>query len=148
MAVWLCCLKALPRSEARGEDQVSPRLWWVDERLAALNDRVASAADAWLADPHDVGVHGRLVRAVRERHAYLHPTLDQEVYDPGTALQPTPLPPERSAAEAPPPTQEQPDEVLDHLADRGPVQTLGEALAGKDPREVLDRLRRSDDSGS
>ena len=35
----------------------------MDERLIALNDKVASAAEAWLTDPTDVRAYGRLVSA-------------------------------------------------------------------------------------
>ena len=36
----------------------------VDERLAAINERVAAAVDAWLADPRDGNVYQRMVAAV------------------------------------------------------------------------------------
>ena len=48
----------------------------MDERLAALDRRVAEAADAWLADSRDTGVYARLVSAIEARSAYLHPLLE------------------------------------------------------------------------
>ena len=45
----------------------------MDERLAVLDATVARAADAFLADPLDVGVYARLVQAVMARRAYLNP---------------------------------------------------------------------------
>jgi hypothetical protein len=101
----------------------------VDERLAALDDRVASAADAWLTDPRDVGVYARLVTAIEARRAYLRPQLptdDEPAAEPPVAV----------------PAATQEDEVLDGLADTSAAAPLGELLAGDDPREVLDRLRR------
>ena len=103
----------------------------MDERLAVLSERVAAAADAWLTDPQDLGVYGRLVHAIRERRAYLNPTLDEHAYEPGATPPDEPLPP----------IEMQPDEVLDGLADQGPVQQLGSTLRDADPRELLARLR-------
>jgi len=103
----------------------------MDERLARLDGLVAAAADAWLTDPLDAGVYSRLVRAVRERRAHL-----DLVPGDGTAEgEPIALP--DGAAPAP-----EVLDLLDVLADRRPVQSLGASLAGADPRAVLDRLRR------
>lgn len=113
----------------------------VDERLAALSERVAAAADAWLADPQDAGVYGRLIGAIRDRRAYLNPTLDETPYDPEAAAPPGAGTPREVQPIVVTPTHTQPDEVLDELAEHHPVQPLGAALRGADPREVLDRLR-------
>jgi hypothetical protein len=115
----------------------SATLAGVDERLAALSDRVAAAADAWLSDPQDVQVYGRLVRAILERRAYLNPTLDEQPYQPTIV----PEAGEDDQADGVPPAQVQPDELLDEFADHSPVQPLRAALEGTDPRAVLDRLR-------
>lgn len=99
----------------------------MDERLAVLDHRVAAAADAWLADPRDTGVYGRLVAAIEDRRAYLNPALDEDPreIEPVAAL----------------PAAEQDDEVLDELADtEAPIRPLGEVLRG-DPAAVLARLR-------
>jgi len=96
----------------------------VDDQLGMHDGRVAAAADAWLADPEDVGVYGRLVSAVRDRRVYL-----------------------RTA-------HHRPSGVIDEVADDVPddpgddpgndrhaVQPLGAWITGADPREILDRLR-------
>src|SRR4051812_20274711 len=103
----------------------------VDERLAAINERVAAATDAWLADPRDGNVYQRMVAAVEARRAYLQPPLPDQP--------PEPDPP------VPTPSVEQDDEVLDELADAGDgaVKPVSELLAGGDARAALDRLRRS-----
>lgn len=99
----------------------------MDERLAALDRRVAAAADAWLADPRDIGVYGRLVAAIEVRRAYLNPPLDED--------------PREVESVAVLPAAEQEDEVLDELADTGaPIRPIGEVLRG-DPAAVLARLR-------
>jgi hypothetical protein len=102
---------------------------------------VAAAADAWLADPQDAGVYGRLVGAIRDRRAYLNPKLDETPYDPEAAAPPGAGTPREVEPIVVTPTHTQPDEVLDELAEHHPVQPLGAALRGADPREVLDRLR-------
>ena len=101
----------------------------MDERLAALNERIGAAADAWLADPRDAGVYQRLVAAVEARRAYLRPQL------------PTDADPDPEAGVRTP-QHTQPDELLDGLADTGSAAPLGDLLAGSSAREVLDRLRR------
>lgn len=99
----------------------------MDERLAALDRRVAAAADAWLTDPRDTGVYGRLVAAIEARRAYLNPPLDED--------------PREVEPVAAPPAVEQDEEVLDGLADTvTPIQSVGEVLRG-DPAAVLARLR-------
>ena len=99
----------------------------MDERLATLDRRVAAAADAWLADPRDTGIYGRLVAAIEARRAYLNPPLDED--------------PHEVESVAAPPATEQEDEVLDELADTGaPIRPIGEVLRG-DPAAVLARLR-------
>ena len=114
----------------------------MDERLVALNDRVASAAEAWLTDPTDVRAYGRLVNAVRERRAYIQPTLEVLPDDPVALLRPEETTHgENTTTEPSPAGAPQPDELLDGLADHSPVQPLGAVLAGQDPRQVLARLR-------
>lgn len=124
------------------------------DELTALNDKVASAAEAWLTDPTDVRAYGRLVNAVRERRAHLTPTLDVLPDDPGPLRRPEQpttgpnTPGETTTAGPSPSDPEQPDELLDGLADQHPVQPLSAALAGRDPREILARLRGAPTSGS
>jgi hypothetical protein len=89
----------------------------MDEQRAVRDGRVAAAAEAWLADPLDIGVYGRLVGAVRDRRAYLDATLDPSDADPS------------------------PDPSPDPDDERHAVQPLGAWIAGADPREILDRLR-------
>jgi hypothetical protein len=107
----------------------------VDEQLAAQDARVAAAADAWLTDPLDTGIYGRLVLAVRDRRAYLDGTLDATLDDG------TPDDPDDPAPPPPAPALVQPDDGLDDLDGRNAVQPLAATLAGADPREILDRLR-------
>ena len=124
-------------------------------QLAVLNRRVAEAADAWLTDPSDVGVYGRLVAAVTARRALVHPTLDGAAIEPQSGAQRPPdavVAAAAAAAAAAGPDDDavdvvgvldgpdQDDELLDELADHSPVQAVGVALAG-DPRAVLDQLR-------
>jgi hypothetical protein len=117
----------------------------VDARLAALNERVAAAADAWLTDPADPTVYGLFVRAIRERRAQLatlaatpSPAKDaDDLVEDVDALADDAGRADPEDADA---DQGDPDDV-DALADRSPVQTLRLALGGTDPREVLDRLR-------
>ena len=115
-----------------GVDGVDIDHWLVDtarmdERLAALDRRVAAAADAWLTDPRDTGVYGRLVAAIEARRAYLNPPLDED--------------PREVEPVAAPPAVEQDEEVLDELADTvTPIQSVGELLRG-DPAAVMARLR-------
>jgi len=107
----------------------------MDEELAVLSERVAAAADAWLADPQDVRVYGHLVRAVHERRTHLHPPLASQGSEPEVeTTPPQPLGPTTGAGA---------DEILHDLDDAGPVRSLGAFLVGADPRDVLDRLRRS-----
>ena len=102
----------------------------VDERLAAINERVAAAVDAWLADPRDGNVYSRMVAAVEARRAYLQPPLPD--------LPPEPDPP------VPTPEHVQDDEALDGLADgHAAVRPVGDLLVGGDVRAALDRLRRA-----
>lgn len=93
----------------------------MDERLAAINERVAAAADAWLADPRDGNVYQRLVAAIESRRAYLQP--------PIPAVDPP----------VPTPRETQSDEVLDEL-DNGTLRPLDELIAG-DPKAAMERLR-------
>lgn len=113
----------------------------MDERLAALNRRVAEAADAWLTDPQDTGVYARLVEAIGVRRSYLNPTLDL-----GPTAQPDPAETGSADPACVPPPQLQPDEVLDGLGERRPVRRVTAGL-GDDPRALLDRLRRGMASG-
>jgi hypothetical protein len=96
-------------------------------QVAALNERVAEAADAWLVDPRDVGVYGRLVAAIEARRAWLNPTLDAEEVD---------VPPGAAEAEAGDDAAAGGAEV-----DAVEVPRVGEGLESGDPREVLERLR-------
>ncbi len=48
----------------------------VDEHLAELNQHVAAAAEAWLNDPRDSAVYGRLVAAVQSRRLHLSPAAE------------------------------------------------------------------------
>src|SRR4051794_24725333 len=45
----------------------------MDRALVLLDARVAEAAEAWLTDPRDAGVYGRLVTAVQARRRSLTP---------------------------------------------------------------------------
>jgi AcrR family transcriptional regulator len=56
----------------------------MDGQLAALDHRVATAADTWLDDPRDAAVYGRLVDAIEARRAYLRSrsTSDGETVTP------------------------------------------------------------------
>lgn len=124
----------------------------VDERAADLDRRVAEAADAWLADPRDVGVYGRLVAAIEARRIYLQPGLftpttaspaTDKAAD-GTAVQQTSSPggssPEVDRPSVDDLERPQNEELLDELG-AGSVQPLGEQLAGADVRAILHRLR-------
>jgi len=113
----------------------------MDEHLATLNERAAAAADAWLTDPQDVQIYGRLVRAVHERRAHLHPALEDHTCEPDP--EPAPPQPPTSAPASAPITVARADEVLDDLEDTRSVQSVGSFLVGADPRDVLERLRRS-----
>lgn len=79
----------------------------MDPVIARLDATVARCADAWLTDPTDHGLYGRLVKAVLERRAYLHPELD-------------------TAPEPETPTATQSDELLDELADHDPPRRVGD----------------------
>lgn len=98
----------------------------MDEHLAQLNRHVAAAADAWLTDPRDAGVYGRLVAAIEVRRRYLNPELDEPV----------------DVDESGPPVGDvDEEEVLDDLVgDHGVPAPVGQDLAG-DPVAALDRLR-------
>lgn len=48
----------------------------MDEAVALLADRVAAAADAWLRDPLDAQVYGRLVVATLAWRRVARPTLE------------------------------------------------------------------------
>ena len=54
----------------------------MDRHAAWLDRRVAEAANAWLIDPQDAAVYGRLVAAVLRRRAYLEPKLVPGPADP------------------------------------------------------------------
>ena len=100
----------------------------MDERLAAINERLATAVDAWLADPRDGNVYQRMVSAVEARRAYLNPPLPDQP--------PEPDPP------VPTPEATQDDEALDELADgHAAVRPVGDLLTGGDVRAALGRLR-------
>lgn len=99
--------------------------WRVDERLNSINADVAAAADAWLKDPLDAGIYGRLVAAVAERKMVLRPT--------GA----TPV----STIEVPMVETAEPDEVMLTDEDHGSVRPVSDLLSG-DPRAALERLRR------
>lgn len=92
----------------------------MDPRLALLDRHVAQAADAWLADPRDAGVYGRLVTAIEARRQYLHPTLDEAAPEP-------PLDDNETTADA--------DQM------NVQVRSVGTNLSGS-PQAVLERLRR------
>lgn len=96
----------------------------MDERLAALDRRVAEAADAWAADCLDTGVYSRLMAAILARRAYLNPLLELG-----------------QAPEAPTPVPEhlQDDEVLDELGVPRP-NAVGDDLRGN-VKDVLKALR-------
>ena len=96
----------------------------MDERLAALDRRVAEAADAWAADSLDTGVYSRLITAIVARRAYLNPLLE---------LGQVPQSP------APAPEHLQDDEVLDEVGAPDP-RPVGDDLAG-DVKQVLESLR-------
>lgn len=74
--------------------------------------------DAWLADPRDAGVYGRLVTAIEARRQYLQPTLDEAAAMPSTATA-----------------------SRDTVDTEVQVRSVGDDLSG-DPVEVLARLRR------
>lgn len=95
----------------------------MDERIAALDRRVAEAAEAWLADPRDTGVYTRLVQAIEARRAYLQPQLELEEPSRDDLV----------------PEALQESEVLDDLS-TGTVQPVGAMLRG-DVRMVLAGLR-------
>jgi hypothetical protein len=100
----------------------------VDERLAAINERVAAAVDAWLTDPRDGNVYQRLIAAVEARRAYLNPPLPDAPPEPDPPI--------------PTPEAVQDDEALDELADgAAAVRPVGDLLCGGDVRAALDRLR-------
>ena len=96
----------------------------MDERLAALDRRVAEAADAWAADCLDTGVYSRLIAAILARRAYLNPLLELGQ----TPQNPTPVP-ERL----------QDDEVLDEVGAPDP-RPVGDDLTGN-VKDVLEALR-------
>lgn len=112
----------------------------MDERLAALNQAVATAADAHLTDPLDVTVYGRLVGAVVERRGYLAAPLPLTTGD-GAPLSTFPtLGPSAGAINGSVAdlTAEDPD------SDDGPAADVAlpsPLELGGDPREVLARLR-------
>ncbi len=59
-----------PRPDRSGADPRARRAPEVDgEQRPPAAERVAAAAEAWLADPRDVRVYGRLVAAVAEWRA-------------------------------------------------------------------------------
>jgi hypothetical protein len=96
----------------------------MDDRDVLLSRRVADAADAWMRDPRDAQIYGRLVDAVLARRAYLQPVLDLSADEPG---------PQRS-------------EVLDGLAGE-PVTKLGEIIANLDLREIAATRSSPADAG-
>lgn len=85
----------------------------MDDRDVTLSRRVADAADAWMRDPRDAQIYGRLVNAVLARRAYLQPRLDLSADEPGA----------------------EPTEVLDGLAGE-PATRLGEIIANLDLHAV------------
>jgi hypothetical protein len=91
----------------------------VTDRDSRWHDHeVATAATAWVAEPRSVDVYRRLIEAVERRNRWLQPEL--------------------SAG------RDQP-EVFDEVGADRPPRTVGEVLAGNDPRAALDRLRRGVD---
>jgi hypothetical protein len=95
----------------------------MDERLYALNNRVAEAADAWLNDPRDRRIYSYLVDAIVARRAHVTPQLADH-------------PENATLAEMAAP----PGEDLDELGDLAAVAPLSD-LVGGDPKAVLQRLR-------
>jgi len=107
----------------------------------ALSERVAEAAEAWLADPRDPQVYGRLLLAVRVRRDHLDGRpdaagdVDAEAVAEAAASEPGEVGGPDGAASL---------ESPDSLAARRPVQAVGAAWRGADPRELLERLRRGE----
>ena len=93
----------------------------MDRHAAWLDRRVAEAANAWLIDPQDAAVYGRLVAAILRRRAYLEPELE-------------------------PATDDQPVDDHDELPGIEAGMRLGDVLGGQDPTQVLAQLRRASDS--
>ncbi|RZS80149.1 hypothetical protein EV189_3630 [Motilibacter rhizosphaerae] len=96
----------------------------MDEQLAALNDRVATAVEAWLSSPRDAGVYARLVSAAEARRAYL------------AVQRAAPAVVEPAGGPAPQP------EIEPEPDDDGVVQPVRDLLGGDDVRTMLERLRR------
>jgi hypothetical protein len=69
------CPTAEVAAQRRGPGSTVPRrlerLIPVDAHQAALDARVAEAAEAWLTAPADVAAYGRLVAAVEQRRRWL-----------------------------------------------------------------------------
>ncbi len=102
----------------------------MDEHLAELNQHVAAAAEAWLNDPRDSAVYGRLVAAVQSRRLHLSPAPD------GPDIVPRAVP----AAEPVEDCADDPEDVgLGDLAGRRAPRPVGAAL-GEDPVATLRRL--------
>jgi len=97
----------------------------VDEHLAELNQHVATAAEAWLNDPRDSAVYGRLVAAVQSRRRHLRP-------EP-VGLDAVPAEPIEGRADEPE------DMDLGNLAGRRAPRPIGASL-GEDPVATLRRL--------
>ncbi len=111
----------------------------IDPALALLNERAAEAADAWLTDPQDAGVYGRLLAAVAERRAHLR------------GLAPVPLDPVAATVDRGDVVQADDDSDAEVAGDRdaggyddshdGAVRAVGDLLDPTDVRAALARLR-------
>lgn len=98
----------------------------MDPRLVLLDRHVAQAADAWLADPRDAGVYGRLITAIEARRQHLNPTLDEAA----------------SNSEPDAGRRDDDERVADNEATSAvDVRAVGADLGGS-PETVLERLRR------
>lgn len=97
---------------------------------ARLARAVAEASDAWLADPRDVNVYERLVKATAAWKAYTYPVLPGTERVTGRRTPRTPL--------GPPPT---PAAVREPDKDPGPTgpAPVSDVVAGE-PQDVLARL--------
>jgi hypothetical protein len=124
----------------------------VDDRLSALDSRVAQAVDAWFDAPLDAALYLRLMRAVQDRRAFLgSPPGARRPGDrapgdraPGDRGPGDRIPEPAVPGDAPPdavPDDVSPDDVSPEVAARLAVPRVGMDLSG-DPRDVLRRLRQ------
>ncbi len=101
----------------------------MDEHLAELNQHVAAAAEAWLNDPRDSAVYGRLIAAMQSRRHHLSPAPDAP-HIPGVI----------PAAEPIEGCADDPEDVdLGDLTGRRAPRPIGASL-GEDPVATLRRL--------